>query len=101
MICSVNGLCWIPWLLIISLSEAHFPLRSVYISDPFLHPVFVTSIHFLLLLASSAAVPTGVDLPGERAGGGEATWATSGGDSAPLQLPCWLHPGGQKHQPLH
>ena len=53
------------------------------------------------LSSSSAAVPAGVDLAGERPGGGEAPRAAGGGDGPPLQLPRRLHPGGQKHQPLH
>lgn len=56
---------------------------------------------FVVLLVLSAAVPAGVDLPGERPGDGEAPRAAGGGHGAPLQLPRRLHPGGQKHQPLH
>ncbi|CAG02741.1 unnamed protein product, partial [Tetraodon nigroviridis] len=38
---------------------------------------------------------------GERPGGGEATRAAGGGHHASLQLPRWIHAGGQKHDPLH
>lgn len=54
-----------------------------------------------MFLASSAAMPAGVDLSGEWQGDGEPPGASGGRDGAPLQLPRRLHPGREKHQPLH
>lgn len=81
---------YLPQLQLHSPSYASFLLLSL--SPPPTHG---------LLLVSSAAVRESVDVAGERPGDGEAPWAASGRHGAPLQLPRWLHPGGQKHQPLH
>lgn len=54
-----------------------------------------------VLLGCSAAVPAGLDLSGERQGGGEASGAAGGRDGPPLHLQRRLHPGGEEHQPLH